>query len=1011
MEDYTSASGRLIRMIVSLVASAGAATFRETFAEALELPVNTYFSCSQSGAVRLYKRISAAPGYRDLGDTAANLFAETAKTYRDQSLEATSEAAAHAMSSSSYAAIAAALLNGMLFTTDAAGVAAVDDGAPFVLQGNGEDGVFGRLKRRVGAAAVDQGISLPALPITATGIADTAEKVIMIAKERVALRANYSTLTQVAATGNFAAADNFRRWAVGIDIGSDAVPASALTAVALRLQLGTGGTKVRLRLWLRPLSSASLDANPGTAGDDALLLTQDYSAASLGLTPGGAAVDARMALPFDAPPTSLTGSCLIIDVEGLDGSDAQVLLGVGNRANPTGLPVRKRGWYFNNLGWGFIASDNAVVLAWKLEKSDTFSGTANDTRVTVIEGRATALETGKVATDISISSLNSALTTTFTNRGEVARNNIRGTGPYTRWFFGGDVGTEIASGFPLTHLLIALATYNTTTTQVRLTVLLRDLASGALNTAGQQSGDVQYGPYTYSLASVSNGVLPAVGASADCRLLMGAGVPASALEGKRVYFFIEGLDAASAYSAIGTGFTTTASGTVEQGKRGYFGASSLANSIISPERIAYRVEQAVMATSGELAAAISAGAQVPALAAKVDPIIPSDLLLPDKLWMTAGRVLPFAARSMYSKRVDGPVLDVSVESLRYLPTSAQATAPKPGLAVRGYGTLLIDPDAVTTSVKVTARRVGVGNTRLQKNIPVSVVPWVKTGSPVIMGIGDSLMAQSKMAALLMELQARGMTPTMRGSLATNFNGQGTTVCEGRGGKAMADFLNIRAYSSANANTMRPCNDITLAQYNALPADGGAGVDARANRNPYLVAGSGAGYYNGFKFSVAQYAAFFGIDLSTLTHVFISLGTNDIFQFAKATALANIVAGIQLIVAEIRAVAPNAHITFVADGCGWRDGINDPDQYYETHHAMMRTQQATVAALADSKVYYVPIGLHQDDNRFGAMTTSTTDYGVMTVVDSVVEAGYVHPTDGNILVGASVLASLVAATTP
>lgn len=184
MEDYTSASGRLIRMIVSLVASAGAATFRETFAEALELPVNTYFSCSQSGAVRLYKRISAAPGYRDLGDTAANLFAETAKTYRDQSLEATSEAAAHAMSSSSYAAVAAALLDGMLFTTDAAGVAAVDDGAPFVLQGDGEDGVFGRLKRRVGAAAVDQGISLPALPIPATGIADTAEKVMMTAEER-----------------------------------------------------------------------------------------------------------------------------------------------------------------------------------------------------------------------------------------------------------------------------------------------------------------------------------------------------------------------------------------------------------------------------------------------------------------------------------------------------------------------------------------------------------------------------------------------------------------------------------------------------------------------------------------------------------------------------------------------------------------------------------------------------------------------------------------------------------
>lgn len=194
MEDYTSASGRLIRMIVSLVASAGAATFRETFAEALELPVNTYFSCSQSGAVRLYKRISAAPGYRDLGDTAANLFAETAKTYRDQSLEATSEAAAHAMSSSSYAAVAAALLDGMLFTTDAAGVAAVDDGAPFVLQGDGEDGVFGRLKRRVGAAAVDQGISLPALPLPASALSETDEAKVLTAAERLSIVAASSAM-------------------------------------------------------------------------------------------------------------------------------------------------------------------------------------------------------------------------------------------------------------------------------------------------------------------------------------------------------------------------------------------------------------------------------------------------------------------------------------------------------------------------------------------------------------------------------------------------------------------------------------------------------------------------------------------------------------------------------------------------------------------------------------------------------------------------------------------------
>lgn len=366
-------------------------------------------------------------------------------------------------------------------------------------------------------------------------------------------------------------------------------------------------------------------------------------------------------------------------------------------------------------------------------------------------------------------------------------------------------------------------------------------------------------------------------------------------------------------------------------------------------------------------------------------------------------MLPFNARAMASVRIDMPVLDVTVESLRYLPTSPVATPPKPGLRLRGGDTLLIDPDAIDTSVTTTIRRVNVADTRHQKTISVSVAAWDKTGeTPKPLIIGDSLAAQGKAAALRMELLARGMTPTMIGTIATTFNGTNATVAEGRGGKSAADYLYIRAYDSGNSSTMQPVGAMTYATYAALTDT------QRTGYNPFLVAGSGAGYYNGYKWSFAQYLSYTG--QATPTHVFISLGTNDILQFAQATALANIATAIQHIVTEIHAVDSNIDIAFYSDGVGWRAGINDTDGIYQDHHEMMQTQYATIAALASAKVHYLPFGLHQDDNRFGEMTTSSTDaYGLKTVVDNAGQAGYVHPYDGNISVAASVMASLVAAT--
>jgi hypothetical protein len=273
--------------------------------------------------------------------------------------------------------------------------------------------------------------------------------------------------------------------------------------------------------------------------------------------------------------------------------------------------------------------------------------------------------------------------------------------------------------------------------------------------------------------------------------------------------------------------------------------------------------------------------------------------------------------------------------------------------------------------------------------------------------------------------------------------------------------------------MRPCDDITYAQYLALPNAGNAGVDARQNRNPFLVASSAPGSNNGYIWSLAQYLSYTG--KTSPTHVFISLGTNDIFQLAIATALANITAGINTMVAQIRAAAPNAYICFYSDACGWRDAINSGGGYYENHFKMMQAQIAAVRALiaaGDTRLAYIPLGLHQDDNRLGLVTSAygttvsgspnvavtqgvlTTGqvvtmagvpagttvvtgaasggtavlsanatatqssavsiiaadaYGLQTIIDDPIQAGYVHPTDTNILHAAASLASWVAAT--
>ena len=63
---------KLKKDILDELASSGGVPFRATFAEAVaELATGVYFSCSETGSLRMYKRTAGAPGYMDQGDSAA----------------------------------------------------------------------------------------------------------------------------------------------------------------------------------------------------------------------------------------------------------------------------------------------------------------------------------------------------------------------------------------------------------------------------------------------------------------------------------------------------------------------------------------------------------------------------------------------------------------------------------------------------------------------------------------------------------------------------------------------------------------------------------------------------------------------------------------------------------------------------------------------------------------------------------------------------------------------------
>lgn len=220
---------------------------------------------------------------------------------------------------------------------------------------------------------------------------------------------------------------------------------------------------------------------------------------------------------------------------------------------------------------------------------------------------AAAIATG--ASDTIVGVIN-AVTIGYDSRGEVVADGMWGSGPYNRWFVGADVGTEIVleEGESLTHFTTNFETYTSDTTKVRLTFLLRDLASAALNTPGQQPGDTVFGPYTFALQDL--GLTPGANVLASVRVPIGsAGIPFAAATGKRVYAFPEGLTDGLAGSPIGMGRLSTASGALDQGKRGYYGtaSSTVSNAVASPYRLAFGFEQRRLPAPDALAKALSGG--------------------------------------------------------------------------------------------------------------------------------------------------------------------------------------------------------------------------------------------------------------------------------------------------------------------------------------------------------------------------------------------------------------------
>jgi hypothetical protein len=196
-------------------------------------------------------------------------------------------------------------------------------------------------------------------------------------------------------------------------------------------------------------------------------------------------------------------------------------------------------------------------------------------------------------------------------------------------------------------------------------------------------------------------------------------------------------------------------------------------------------------------------------------------------------------------------------------------------------------------------------------------PAVKSGSPRILVIGDSLSFQGTVTTLKENLLAAGVTPEFLGTIQD----AGGTWCEGRSSWGFSDFT--RKQLAVNADGSGATYPVDAAggdgrvtsaeEYLAL--DPRPGWMLRWQYNPFvrpaLATDDPALVKNGYVFDVRFYLDRFGMPDPDV--VMIALGANDTVRNEQATATANEIEGLGVLHAQVRAALPRAQVAVIVNG--------------------------------------------------------------------------------------------------
>jgi len=282
--------------------------------------------------------------------------------------------------------------------------------------------------------------------------------------------------------------------------------------------------------------------------------------------------------------------------------------------------------------------------------------------------------------------------------------------------------------------------------------------------------------------------------------------------------------------------------------------------------------------------------------------------------------------------------------------------------------LLVDPAKCGSSARIVTRPIDRDfSRRREMTVGIGIAPASRSGSPNILLVGDSLTNRGQAKLIKDRLVARGMTPTMLGTMGGQDEAGSDIVYgggydgEGREGVSAQEYCN-------NTATLTPVAIGTEATYLA------ASKSSKLGQNPFVVTtdyatAQGYGYEagfarNGYVVSFQAYAARF-LGGASPDVVVIGLGTND---FTEGSSVANFIAHAEILVIQARLAFPAAKILWWMPTTP-RSRIGD-DRWFDGYVDYLKALNAFFRGLGDANAHLVGTWLHMSQEADWDLASAT-----------------------------------------